>query len=247
MLTWGPGAGTSEHDRRYFDSKSYRIIMMDQRGNGKSTPFAELQDNNTWTLVEDIETLREHLAEEYPERVKALIVKGIFTLEGGGYSDYLSLSDQSYSQHENFLLNIEKNWHSFIKKEHQISFQIISKNLLNQYLSNDEEVEIRYTCAWCKWELSILRLLIDEEVLALFEIDHFILALAHIECHFMVHGGYFKSTNHILDNVEKIRHISGAIAWPEAKFHVVPDVGHNDYERGIIGRLTEATDKFRNI
>ncbi|RDD35847.1 hypothetical protein TrispH2_012088 [Trichoplax sp. H2] len=46
---------------------------------------------------------------------------------------------------------------------------------------NDEEVEIRYTCAWCKWELSILRLLIDEEVLALFEIDHFILALAHIE------------------------------------------------------------------
>lgn len=60
-LHGGPGGGVSAHDRRYFDPKVYRIVLLDQRGAGKSTPTASLENNTTWTLVQDIERLREHL------------------------------------------------------------------------------------------------------------------------------------------------------------------------------------------
>jgi proline iminopeptidase len=60
-LHGGPGGGVSAHDRRYFDPSVYRIILLDQRGAGKSTPTACLEDNTTWALVDDIEKLREHL------------------------------------------------------------------------------------------------------------------------------------------------------------------------------------------
>jgi len=57
----GPGAGCSHHDRRFFDPEKYRIILFDQRGSGKSTPHAELENNTTDHLLEDIEKIREHL------------------------------------------------------------------------------------------------------------------------------------------------------------------------------------------
>ncbi|KAJ3348462.1 hypothetical protein HDU91_006556 [Kappamyces sp. JEL0680] len=96
----GPGGGVSGQDRRYFDPASYRIVLFDQRGSGKSTPHAELQDNTTWTLVEDMETIRKKLgidkwvvfggswgstlsltyAIRHKQHVKALILRGIFML-----------------------------------------------------------------------------------------------------------------------------------------------------------------------
>ncbi|GAV04990.1 hypothetical protein RvY_15183-1 [Ramazzottius varieornatus] len=99
-LHGGPGGGTSPRDRRYFDPAVYRIVLLDQRGCGQSRPSAELRENNTWSLVADIEKLREHLkidrwvvfggswgstlsltyAETHPKRVKALILRGIFLL-----------------------------------------------------------------------------------------------------------------------------------------------------------------------
>ena len=96
----GPGGGVQPPHRRFFDPKHYRIILFDQRGCGKSTPHAELEDNNTWALVEDMEKLREHLkvdkwlvfggswgstlslayAEKHPARTTHLVLRGIFLL-----------------------------------------------------------------------------------------------------------------------------------------------------------------------
>ncbi|EDV27170.1 uncharacterized protein TRIADDRAFT_22406 [Trichoplax adhaerens] len=277
FLHGGPGAGTSEHDRRYFDPESYRIIMMDQRGSGKSTPFAELQDNNTWTLVEDIEILRKHLGiekwvvfggswgstlsliytEEYPEHVKALIVRGIFTFRR---------KEVTWVYQEGASALFPDYFEEFVEPIPEVERGDLIGAYYRRLTGNDEEVKIRCARAWCKWEMAISSLLVDEEIFALLENDYFTLAFARIECHFSVHGGWFKSANHILDNVEKIRHIPGVIvqgrydvicpvqtardlhkAWPEAEFHIAPDAGHSEYERGIIGRLIEATDKFRNI
>jgi proline iminopeptidase len=73
---------------------------LDQRGSGKSTPHASLEDNTTWALVSDIEALRQHLSVEKwfiyggswgsclalaysqkdPEFCLGLILRGIFTL-----------------------------------------------------------------------------------------------------------------------------------------------------------------------
>ena len=94
----GPGGGTSEHHRRFFDPEKYRIILFDQRGCGLSTPHAELTDNTTAHLIADIEAIREFLqieswllfggswgstlallyAQAHPERVNGLILRGIF-------------------------------------------------------------------------------------------------------------------------------------------------------------------------
>jgi proline iminopeptidase len=64
FLRGGPGAGLVPDYRRFFDPNAYRIILLDQRGSGKSTPHASLEDNTTWHLVADIEQIREHLGIE---------------------------------------------------------------------------------------------------------------------------------------------------------------------------------------
>ncbi|MBC7170919.1 MAG: alpha/beta fold hydrolase, partial [Polyangiaceae bacterium] len=100
FLHGGPGGGTHPVQHRYFDPRAYRIVVFDQRGCGESTPYASLEANTTWHLVEDIERLREHLgierwqvfggswgstlalcyAQAYPERVTELVLRGIFLL-----------------------------------------------------------------------------------------------------------------------------------------------------------------------
>lgn len=96
----GPGGATDPQQRRFFDPSVYRIVLFDQRGCGKSTPHACLSDNTTWHLVADMERLRQHLgiqrwqlfggswgstlalayAEQYPDRVTELVLRGIFLL-----------------------------------------------------------------------------------------------------------------------------------------------------------------------
>src|SRR5256885_552635 len=98
FLHGGPGAGLTADYRRFFDPKAYRIVLFDQRGSGKSTPHASLEENTTWHLVADLERLREHLsieswhvfggswgstlalayAETHPARVRSLVLRGIF-------------------------------------------------------------------------------------------------------------------------------------------------------------------------
>ena len=100
MVHGGPGGGSNPTMRRFHDPAHYRIILLDQRGCGRSTPHAELEQNTTWDLVADMELLREHLglekwqllggswgstlslayAQTHPERVSQLILRGIFTL-----------------------------------------------------------------------------------------------------------------------------------------------------------------------
>ncbi len=98
FLHGGPGAGASSFHRRFFDPRRYRIIIFDQRGAGRSRPFAETRENTTRHLVDDIETLRRHLgidrwvvfggswgstlalyyAIHYPDRCSGLVLRGIF-------------------------------------------------------------------------------------------------------------------------------------------------------------------------
>ena len=127
----GPGGGTRTSDRCFFDPDKYRIILFDQRGSGQSTPHARLEDNNTAALIEDIETIRNKLgidrwvvfggswgstlglayAEQYPQLVRGLILRGIFLCRDEDiqwfyqhgaseiyptyWSDYISIVDKS--------------------------------------------------------------------------------------------------------------------------------------------------------
>lgn len=94
----GPGGGCAPNHRRFFNPERYRIILFDQRGCGRSTPHASLENNNTRKLVEDMEAIRHFLkvdrwllfggswgstlslvyAQTHPQRVSGLILRGIF-------------------------------------------------------------------------------------------------------------------------------------------------------------------------
>ena len=96
----GPGGGCGKFSRRFFNPKKYRIILFDQRGCGKSKPHTCLEDNTTWHLIEDIESIRDKLnikkwlvfggswgstlgiayAQKHPDRVSQMVLRGIFML-----------------------------------------------------------------------------------------------------------------------------------------------------------------------
>ena len=100
ILHGGPGGAVNPGMRRFFDPTQWRMTLFDQRGCGRSRPHAVLEDNDTWKLVEDIERLRERAGVEkwtvfggswgstlalayaikHPDRVEALILRGIFLL-----------------------------------------------------------------------------------------------------------------------------------------------------------------------
>ena len=58
FLHGGPGGGGSTQVRRFFNPDKYRIVIFDQRGCGRSAPHGCLEDNTTWDLISDIESLR---------------------------------------------------------------------------------------------------------------------------------------------------------------------------------------------
>jgi len=100
VLHGGPGGAINPTMRRFFDPKRWRTLLFDQRGCGRSRPNASLQNNTTWDLIADIERLRQLMGVEkwtvfggswgstlalayaitHPERVEALVLRGVFLL-----------------------------------------------------------------------------------------------------------------------------------------------------------------------
>jgi proline iminopeptidase len=69
VLHGGPGSGVRPNYRRYFDPAAYRIVLLDQRGAGRSTPPAsdhatDMSVNTTDHVMADLERLRAHLGIE---------------------------------------------------------------------------------------------------------------------------------------------------------------------------------------
>lgn len=270
----GPGGGTEAAHRRFFDPKRYRIVLFDQRGCGKSTPHASLEDNTTWHLVADMEALRAHLgierwlvfggswgstlglayAQTHPERVTELVLRGIFLLRQAellwfyqhGTSE---LFPDAWEPYEKVIPEAERD------------------NMIHAYYkrltSSDRQVQLEAARAWSVWEGSTSFLHVDPEHVAHSAVDQFALAFARIECHYFVNGGFLRTESQLLDDVHKVRHIPAIIvqgrydvicpmrtawdlhkAWPEAAFRVVSDAGHSAFEPGNVHELITATDSF---
>lgn len=273
----GPGGGIEPSHRRYFDPAHYRIVLFDQRGCGQSTPYADLNENTTWDLVGDMEKLREHLeirswmvfggswgstlsllyAQTHPDRVRGLILRGIFLCRAQEirwfYQEGASrIFPDAWEAYKAVIPESER--HDFVGA--------YSRRLT----SPDREVRLAAARAWSTWEGATSRLIPDPKMSLSFGQDEFAEAFARIECHYFSHGVWMRNENQILEDVFKIRHIPAEIvhgrydvvcpvenawelhkAWPESRLHIIPDAGHSAKEPGILSALIEATERFKEL
>jgi len=274
VLHGGPGGGSQAEYRQYFDPAVYRVVQMDQRGCGRSTPHAELEDNNTQALVGDIEKLREHLgidtwfvfggswgstlslcyAISHPDRARALLLRGIFMCRRSellffyqdGASHLFPDKFQSYREH-------------IPEEERGDMIAAYYKRLT----SSDQEVRRAAAKEWCLWEMGTSKLIPDSAYIDKADNLDFAAAFSRIECHYFVNG-IFVEEAYILKNASKLANIPVHIvqgrydvvcpaksAWelhqalPHSELVLVPDAGHSMGEVGIAKVLVGFTDKYK--
>ena len=238
FLHGGPGGGIQSSYRQYFDPDDYHVILFDQRGCGKSTPYAELRQNTTWDLVSDIEKLRSLLNIE-----KWLVF-------GGSWGTTLGLS---YAiRHPQSVLGL-------------ILLDLVG-SYYKRLTSTDETTRLKAAQAWSIWEGSTSRLIPDPENIQHFEDPEVAVAFARIECHYFINKAFMPSRNFLLDNAPAINHIPTRIiqgrydvicpavsAWqlkqamPSADLRIVPDAGHSMMEIGVRNELIQATEDFKTL
>jgi proline iminopeptidase len=274
FLHGGPGAGCDTRARRFFDPARYRIVLFDQRGCGRSRPHASLEHNTTWDLVADIERLREYLgisnwqvfggswgstlalayAQAHPARVTELALRGIFLLRKSELGWF-------YQQGASALF--PDRWEAYIAPIPSGERDDLMHAFHRRLTGADRAAALAAARAWAVWEGSTSYLLTDDDNVRKWGEDEFALAVARIECHYFVHGGFLRSENQLLDEVGRIRRIPAVIVqgrydvvcpmttawdlhrvWPEADFRVVADAGHSAFEAGITDELVRATDRF---
>lgn len=267
----GPGAGCSPEDRRFFNPEKYRIILFDQRGAGRSRPHAELKDNTTENLIEDIEKIRIRFgvekwvlfggswgstlsllyAQAYPERVTAMILRGIFLCRPKDlhwfYQDGASRIFPDY-------------WEDFIEPIPRDQREDYISSYYQLLTSENDLARLNAAKHWSLWEGRCATLRPNTEVIEAFSQTHMALSLARIEAHYFIHEAFI-SNNHILENMHKLSDIPATIIhgrydivcpldnavelqqrWPSAELHIIRDAGHASREPSIMDALVKATD-----
>jgi proline iminopeptidase len=274
FLHGGPGGGTTEKHRRFFDPRRYRIVLFDQRGCGRSTPHASLEANTTWDLVADIERLREHLqverwqvfggswgstlalayAQRHPERVSELVLRGIFLLRQREIAWFYQYGASAIYPDA---------WERYLHHIPEAERGDLVAAYHRRLTSPDPGVRLEAARCWSGWEGATSKLVPDSDLIGHMEEDDVALAMARIECHYFVHRGWFETDDQLLRDVPRIRHIPAVIvqgrydvvcpldsawalhrSWPEADFVITPDSGHSAFEHANSRALVAATDRF---
>jgi proline iminopeptidase len=273
FLHGGPGAGCSPDHRRLFDPARYDVTLFDQRGCGRSTPAGSLEANTTWDLVRDIEVLRQlagverwlvfggswgstlalAYAEAHPDRVSALVLRGIFLLRRDELRWY-------YQEGASWLF--PDRWEALLAPIPEDERGDLLAAFHRRLTGSDGAERLAAARAWSTWEGSTITLLPDQSLTDHFAEPAFADAFARIETHYFVHGAWLEE-GQLLRDIGRIRVIPTVIvqgrydaatpmrsawdlhrAWPEADFHIVPDAGHAFDEPGILTHLLDATDRF---
>jgi proline iminopeptidase len=270
----GPGGGSNPTMRRFHDPARYRIILFDQRGCGRSTPHASIEANTTWHLVADMERLRIRLgiarwqvlggswgstlalayAEAHPERVTALVLRGIFLLRRRELEWF-------YQDGCGWIFPDAFEAYQRLIPVHERADMIAAYH--RRLTDPDKRLQVEAARAWSMWEGATLSLIPDPERIRMFGAESYAVAFARIECHYFVNRGFFDEDGQLLVNAHRLKDIPGIIihgrydvvtpvksawdlkrAWPRADLRIVPDAGHAMTEPGIVHELVSATRRF---
>jgi proline iminopeptidase len=268
----GPGAGCSEFDRRFFDPARFRVILVDQRGCGRSKPLGELRDNSPDHLVADFERVRTaraidtwhvfggswgstlglYYAERHPGRVRSLVLRGIWLLRDAEIHWWLN--DVRWIQPEL--------WRRFAEHLPEAERGDLLEGYWRRLTASDHQVALAAAREWSTYEGSCCTLLPNPEFAATLAEDAVAWSLARLEAHYFRNVRFTPDTL-LLDRVDRIRHIPAFAvhgrydivcpvrslddlrsAWPELDWEIVQDAGHSSHEPGITKELVAATSRI---
>lgn len=270
----GPGGGCNESVVTNFDLDFYRVILLDQRGAGKSQPFAEIAENNTAELIEDIEKLRKHLAidkwllcggswgsalsllygEKFPDRCLGFILRGIFlATEKEKLQLWYGMKD-TYPEYWDEMV-------SMIPIERRGE---LDRVFLELTTDADKNTQNRAACAFMKYDLKAASIF-ERDISDYLNNAELLLAVTRIFSHYSVNN-FFVDEKQIINNIAKINHLPLIIVhgrhdnickpivaynlyknWPGAKLHIVQDGGHTGDEIGILLALREAIEEIKYL
>jgi len=276
FLHGGPGSACEPFHRRFFDPEKYRIILFDQRGCGRSTPHANIENNTTQDLIEDMERIRKELeieswvlfggswgttlsllyTQQYPANVSAMILRGVFLARQQDL-------DWIYKDGANRIF--PDAWHEFTKNiapDEQGDLLQAYKKLLS---GNNELARMAAAKSWSAWEGHCATLRPNITVMDHFAEPHTALSMARMEVHYFSNKAFIDE-NQILDNMQGIAEIPGIIVhgrydmvcplenatslhhhWAASELQIIRDAGHASSEAGIVDALVRATDSIAKI
>jgi len=259
--------------RRYFDPSIYRIILFDQRGCGRSRPHASVEENTTWHLVADMETIRVALgldkvilfggswgatlaliyAITHPENTAHLVLRGVFTMTraeldwfyGGGAGRFFP---DIWERVVSALPEAEQG--DVIGAYHR---RLFSGNLVE---------EMRFARLWANWENALAT--IDSSLIGGEGPSEYARAFSRLENHYFVNLGFLEEDRWIMKNRHRIEGIGADIiqgrfdmvcppkaafeltaGWEKARLNMIPLAGHALSEPGISAALVEVMDRLR--
>jgi proline iminopeptidase len=269
----GPGAGTTDLCRRFFDPEYYRIILFDQRGCGQSTPHLCLEKNTTKDLVDDIEAIRKHLnidkwvlfggswgstlslvyAQTYPDKVLGLILRGIFLCRDKDFKWFY----QDGAKHI-----FPDKWENFVSPIPEDERSDIIQAYHKRLTGKDELVRMNAAKHWALWEAQCATLHPSNELESHFSHPHTAMSLACIEAHYFIND-CFLQRDQLINNAKKLNDIPSIIvhgrydmvcpldnayalkeAMPNAELDIIRDGGHSAFEPGIQDALVHATQRL---
>ncbi len=275
FLHGGPGVGISPDYRRFFDPDHYRLVLVDQRGAGRSTPHADIRENTTWDIVEDLEKLRTHLgvddwvvmggswgsllalcyAIKHPSSVAGIIIRGVFL--GRQFEiDWIHGPNGA-------ALVYPDEWERYSAGVNDAEDKVAAYcKLVND---DDPAVTLAAAKAWSRWEGSMNTIFPDAEALDSMLEDNSALSIARIESYYTANNFFLDTDNFVLENAAVISDIPTRIvhgrydmicppisAWELHKalaastLTLVPDGAHSPMDFGMASELVRASDEFRD-
>lgn len=273
FLHGGPGAGSTPTHRRFFDPDRYHIILFDQRGCGRSTPHAELENNTTQHLIHDIERIRQHLAierwfvfggswgstlalvyaEQFTERVTGLVLRGIFLCRKEDIQWFYQCGTSRL---------FPDYWQDYLDPIAEPERQNLVRAYYKILTGSDVAKCMQAAKAWSLWEGRTATLVPNAAIEDFFAQPQVALSMARIECHYFSQDSFLEP-DQLLKNATRLQSIPGVIvhgrydvicpmdgalalnkAWPGSKLVIVADAGHAATEAGIVDATITATDQF---